>query len=133
MIASFETTLFGRTTKLPLFVRSFVARHVTSSTRPSNSPTRTQWPTWNGFSLWIARPAKALPSVSWSAKPSTTALTADVVSRRSLKNVDATSTRAITMKSCRIAGNRSGTRSNRSGLIATSTETLMSAAASARF
>ena len=32
----------------------------------------------NGFSLWIARPAKALPSVSCSAKPSTTALTADV-------------------------------------------------------
>ena len=43
------------------------------------SPTRIQWPTLNGFSLWMARPAKALPSVSCSAKPITTALTADVV------------------------------------------------------
>ena len=32
-------------------MRSFVARHVTSATRPSWSPTLTQWPTLNGFSL----------------------------------------------------------------------------------
>ena len=38
------------------------------------------WPTRNGFSTWIARPAKRLPSVSCSAKPTTTAPTADVVS-----------------------------------------------------
>ena len=32
-----------------------------------------------GRSLWIARPANAFPRVSWSAKPTTTAPTADVV------------------------------------------------------
>ena len=69
MIASFETMLLGTMTKLPDFVRSFVARQVTSATRPSKSPTRIQWPTWNGFSLWIASPANAFPSVSCSAKP----------------------------------------------------------------
>ncbi len=66
-------------TKLPVFVRSLVARQVTSATRPSWAPTATQWPMLNGFSLWIASPAKALPRVSCSAKPITTALTAEVV------------------------------------------------------
>ncbi len=50
-MASFATMLFGTTTKLPAFVRSLVARQVTSVTRPSNSPTRIQAPTRNGFSL----------------------------------------------------------------------------------
>ena len=83
---------------------------------PSCSPTLTQCPTWNGRSLWIARPAKALPSVSCSAKPMTTALTADVVTSCWLRNVEASRISAMTMKSCRMIGKRSGTRSTRSGL-----------------
>ena len=86
--------LFGTTTKLPDLVRSFVARQVTSATRPSKSPTRIQWPTLNGRSLWIARPANAFPSVSCSAKPTTTALTADVVSSCSFQTNVATSEQA---------------------------------------
>ena len=79
MIASFETMLFGTITASPLLVRSLVARQVISTTRPSSAPIRTHWPTRNGFSTWMARPAKMLPSVSCSAKPMTTAPTADVV------------------------------------------------------
>jgi hypothetical protein len=51
MIASLAMMLLGTTTWLPDFVRILVARHVTSVTRPSKSPTRIQWPTRNGFSL----------------------------------------------------------------------------------
>ena len=116
-------------TKFPAFVRSLVARHVTSATRPSWSPTRIHCPTWNGRSLWMASPAKALPSVSCSAKPITTALTAEVVTSCWLRNVDASSTSAMTMASWRIVGNRSGTRSARSGLISRETAALMNAAA----
>src|SRR3954463_1085952 len=64
----------------------------------------------------MARPANALPNVSCSAKPMTTALTAEVVSSLSWNTSVATRTRSpMTMKSCRIAGYRSGTRSSRSG------------------
>jgi hypothetical protein len=71
VIASRPTTLFGTTTKLPALVRIFVARHVTSLTIPSTPPIVTQWPTRNGFSIWMASPAKRLPSVSCSANPMT--------------------------------------------------------------
>ncbi len=122
--------LLGTMTKLPDLVRSFVARQVTSATRPSNAPTWIQWPTWNGFSLWMASPANAFPSVSWSAKPMTTALTAEVVSSVSCQTNVATTTRLpMTMKSWRMFGKRSGTRSARSGLMKAMTSRLMTPAA----
>jgi hypothetical protein len=48
---SFASALFGTTTKLPAFVRIFVARHVISLTMPSSPPILTQSPTRNGFSI----------------------------------------------------------------------------------
>ena len=78
MIVSRARALLGTITKLPALVRIFVARHVISLTMPSLPPIVTQCPTRNGFSIWMASPAKRLPSVSCSAKPITTALTAVV-------------------------------------------------------
>ena len=99
--------------KLPDLVRSRVARQVISATRPSKSPTRIQWPTLNGRSLWMERPANAFPSVSCRAKPTTTAPTADVVSNCSLKTNVATMIRApMTIASWTMAGKRSRTRSD---------------------
>ena len=78
--------LFGTTTKLPALVRSLVARQVISATRPSKSPTLIQWPTLNGRSLWIARPAKALPSGVLEREAHHHGPTADVVSSWSWKD-----------------------------------------------
>ncbi|PYR93265.1 MAG: hypothetical protein DMF84_09735 [Acidobacteria bacterium] len=50
-----------------------------------------------------------------------------------LMNVEVSSTRPMTIASCRMTGNRSGTRSARSGLMNEMTSPLMSAAASASF
>ncbi len=95
---------------------------------------RIQLPIRNGFSLWMASPANALPSVSCSAKPTTTALTAEVVSSLSSKtNVAISTNRPMTIASCRIDGNASGTRSARSGLINVTTSRLIVAAANASF
>ena len=71
-------------------VRSFVARQVISCTWPSRSPIAIQWPTRNGFSIWIASPENRFPSVSCRAKPTTTAPTADVVSSCSFISTVAT-------------------------------------------
>jgi len=115
---------------LPVFVRSFVARHVTSLTTPSKLPTPTQWPTRNGFSTWIARPANMFPSVSCSAKPMTTAPTADVVRNFSCITTVATiRNRPMMIVSWTMFGNCSGTRSARSGLMAVTTIRLMIARA----
>ena len=71
----FATTLFGRMTGCRAFVRSLVARHVTSATRPSWSPTRTRVPDVKRLFALDGEAREGVPSVSWSAKPSTTALT----------------------------------------------------------
>ena len=73
---------------LPDFVRIFVARHVISRTDPSWLPTVIQWPTRNGFSIWMASPANALPSVSCKAKPMTAATMADVVRNSRVRERD---------------------------------------------
>ena len=83
MIASFEMTAFGTTTRFPALVLSLVARQVSSVTLPSRAPAAIQWPTRNGCSIWMASPANRLPSVSCSANPRTTAPTADAVRNRS--------------------------------------------------
>jgi hypothetical protein len=54
------------------------------------SATRTHWPTRNGFSICIASPAKRFPSVSCSARPTTTAPTAVAAKMRSLRIAVAT-------------------------------------------
>ena len=134
MIASFETMLFGTITASPLFVRSLVARHVISTTRPSSDPIRTHWSTRNGFSTWMARPANVFPSVSCSAKPMTTAPTADVV-----RNFSCITLVPITMKipmmivSCTMFGKCSGVRSTRHGLIAVTTTNVTAPSASSRW
>ena len=49
MMMSSDSLLFGTTTKLPLFVRTFTARQVISLTSPSMSAIRTHWPTAKWF------------------------------------------------------------------------------------
>ena len=88
-------------TKFPAFVRIFVARQVISLTMPSLPATFTQCPTRNGFSIWIARPAKRLPRVSWSANPITTAPTAVVAK----------------IRSCRITRHRDGEQADDDGVL----------------
>ena len=80
----------------------------------------------NGFSTWIARPANMFPSVSCSAKPMTTAPTADVVRNFSCITTVATTRNSPMMTvSWTMIGNRSGTRSARSGLMETTTTRLI--------
>ena len=130
-IASFEITLFGTITKAPARVRSLVARQVISSTTPTCSPTRIQWPTRNGFSIWMARPAMALPSVSCSAKPTTTAPAADAATMpvsRSTKVVTRNA-RTTMAASWTMLGKRADGRSARNGLRRIATAAMMIASA----
>jgi hypothetical protein len=133
VIVSFESVLFGTITKFPAFVLIFVARHVTSLTCPSMSAIRTQCPIRNGFSIWIARPAKRLPSVSCKAKPMTTAPTAVVAKMRSCRMIVATSAkRVMTMVSWTMFGKRSGSLSRRYGLTIRATAPFIRPKASSR-
>ena len=66
-----------------------VARQPIWTMRPKISfPTEMVSPTWKGRSSWMARPAKRLPRVSWSARPMTTETIADPASRleKSMRN-----------------------------------------------
>ena len=66
---------------MPSIVRTLIARHESCSTSPIVSPARIMSPTWTVRSIASAMPEKRLPSVSWSARPRTAVMIAEVVSR----------------------------------------------------
>ena len=72
-------TLFGMRTELPSIVRTLIARQESCSTRPISLPARTMSPTCTVRSSASASPEKRLPSVSWSARPTTAVMIAEVV------------------------------------------------------
>ncbi len=72
--------LLGIRSELPSIVRTLIARHESCSTRPMVSPERIMSPTWTVRSIASAMPEKRLPSVSWSARPRTAVMIAEVVS-----------------------------------------------------
>ena len=132
-MTSFATELLGTIRNWPILVCSFVARQVTSSTRPSWPPMLTHWPTRNGFSIWMASPAKRLPSVSCRANPTTTAPTAEVASSCSrMMRVAMTPNSTSTTASCTMAGMRSEGRDAFHGLTTRATTAVSSASTSVR-